>query len=604
MVRAPLVSNETQSHDRGGHRVDPDARLARRAGRRAAGLRARAAGAGRALSRHGADAQPSTPRRSRCSAPAGSAPMRPRSARRRSSVGVAAAMRPEDVLLPSFREHGAQLWRGVTPEGAVPVLGRRRARQRFRRSARGLSQLRAGRLACAARGRRGARLPAARRAAGRGLRLRRRRHLEGRRRRGAQHGRRLEGAGRLRRQQQRLGDLGAARPSRPPRQRWRRRRSPPEFPASRSTATTSLRCARVTEQALARARAGDGPSLIEAVTYRLSDHTTADDASRYRDDAEVSRHWPQEPIARLRNYLTRMRLWDKDKEEALLQDCSHAVERGGGRVSRDAAATAAAMFDHTYAELPADLVEQREAATSRLAGAAMTELSLVQAVNLALQARDDGRRARARAGRGRRRRRRRVSRDRRPARSASARRACSIRRWPRRRSPASRSGWRRRAFVRSPRSSSPASPMPASTRCSIMPSRLRARTRGRLTCPMVLRSPAGGGIKAVEHHSESPEAMFAHIPGLKVVDPVVAGARLRAAAVGDPRSRSGGVPGADAALSRRARGRRRRRRRPAARALLRAAARARRDAGVVGRDGHGDAGGRRAARRTRASRPR
>ncbi|HYA58946.1 MAG TPA: alpha-ketoacid dehydrogenase subunit beta, partial [Burkholderiaceae bacterium] len=41
-------------------------------------------------------------------------------------------------------------------------------------------------------------------------------------------------------------------------------------------------------------------------------------------------------------------------------------------------------------------------------------------------------------------------------------------------------------------------------------SRLRTRTRGRLTCPMVLRSPAGGGIQAVEHHSESPEAMFAH----------------------------------------------------------------------------------------------
>ena len=49
--------------------------------------------------------------------------------------------------------------------------------------------------------------------------------------------------------------------------------------------------------------------------------------------------------------------------------------------------------------------------------------------------------------------------------------------------------------------------------------RLRSRTRGRLTCPMVLRSPAGGGIRAIEHHSESPEAMFAHIPGLKVVIP-------------------------------------------------------------------------------------
>ena len=50
-------------------------------------------------------------------------------------------------------------------------------------------------------------------------------------------------------------------------------------------------------------------------------------------------------------------------------------------------------------------------------------------------------------------------------------------------------------------------------------SRLRTRTRGRLTCPMVLRAPYGGGIHAPEHHSESTEAMLAHIPGLRVVVP-------------------------------------------------------------------------------------
>ena len=49
--------------------------------------------------------------------------------------------------------------------------------------------------------------------------------------------------------------------------------------------------------------------------------------------------------------------------------------------------------------------------------------------------------------------------------------------------------------------------------------RLRYRTRGRLTCPMVLRAPFGGGIHAPEHHSESTEVMFAHIPGLRVVVP-------------------------------------------------------------------------------------
>lgn len=49
--------------------------------------------------------------------------------------------------------------------------------------------------------------------------------------------------------------------------------------------------------------------------------------------------------------------------------------------------------------------------------------------------------------------------------------------------------------------------------------RLRNRTRGRLTCPMVIRAPFGGGIHAPEHHSESTEAIFAHIPGLRVVIP-------------------------------------------------------------------------------------
>jgi pyruvate dehydrogenase E1 component beta subunit len=50
-------------------------------------------------------------------------------------------------------------------------------------------------------------------------------------------------------------------------------------------------------------------------------------------------------------------------------------------------------------------------------------------------------------------------------------------------------------------------------------SRLRNRTQGRLSCPMVLRTPHGGGIRAPEHHSESTEAMLAHIPGLRVVIP-------------------------------------------------------------------------------------
>ncbi|MFA7268656.1 MAG: alpha-ketoacid dehydrogenase subunit beta [Sterolibacterium sp.] len=67
-------------------------------------------------------------------------------------------------------------------------------------------------------------------------------------------------------------------------------------------------------------------------------------------------------------------------------------------------------------------------------------------------------------------------------------------------------------------------------------SRLRYRTRGRLSCPMVLRSPCGAGIHAPEHHSESPEALFAHIPGLRMVIPSspVRAYGLLLAAIRDP----------------------------------------------------------------------
>lgn len=66
--------------------------------------------------------------------------------------------------------------------------------------------------------------------------------------------------------------------------------------------------------------------------------------------------------------------------------------------------------------------------------------------------------------------------------------------------------------------------------------RLRNRTRGRLSCPMVLRTPCGGGIKPPEHHSDSPEALLAHVPGLKVVVPSTPaqGYGLLLAAIRDP----------------------------------------------------------------------
>ena len=118
---------------------------------------------------------------------------------------------------------------------------------------------------------------------------------------------------------------------------------------------------------LERARAGAGPSLIEAVTYRLSDHTTADDASRYRDDTEVSPHWGAEPVARLRAYLM-AKLWGKDREEQLLHESNRAVETAAG-ISCNAPLPRRNV-DHSFAQIAADLALQREAACAHTGSAA------------------------------------------------------------------------------------------------------------------------------------------------------------------------------------------------------------------------------------------
>ena len=72
--------------------------------------------------------------------------------------------------------------------------------------------------------------------------------------------------------------------------------------------------------------------------------------------------------------------------------------------------------------------------------------------------------------------------------------------------------------------------------------RMRHRTRGRLTCPMVLRSPCGAGIHAPEHHSESVEALFAHVPGLRVVMPSSTGSASRPSGAGSSTGRTRRAP--------------------------------------------------------------
>jgi len=118
----------------------------------------------------------------------------------------------------------------------------------------------------------------------------------------------------------------------------------------------------VARRAIDSARGGKGPMLIEAVTYRLGDHTTADDSTRYRDPEALRCEWKREPIARLKAYLTRRGAWSPEREAALLKACSADVEDAVAAYLATPAPTCDAMFDRLYETLPASMHEQIEEA--------------------------------------------------------------------------------------------------------------------------------------------------------------------------------------------------------------------------------------------------
>jgi pyruvate dehydrogenase E1 component alpha subunit len=277
------------------------------------------------------------------------------------AVGLAAAMRPEDVLVPSFREHGAQLWRGVSMVELLLFWGGDERGSDF-------AEAREDFPIC---------VPVATHAP----------HAVG-----------VALAFKLRREKRvavcvfgdgatSKGDVAEALNMAGV---WRlpvvfvvnNNRWAISVPVAQQTAAETLAqkafaagfageqvdgndviaVRQAAARAIAKARAGGGPHLIEALTYRLGDHTTADDASRYRSDKEVSPRWAEEPIARLRQHLVAGGAWGKADEERLLADTAAAVDRAAEAYLATAPQPPGTIFDFTYAALPADLVEQRRAA--------------------------------------------------------------------------------------------------------------------------------------------------------------------------------------------------------------------------------------------------
>jgi pyruvate dehydrogenase E1 component alpha subunit len=113
-------------------------------------------------------------------------------------------------------------------------------------------------------------------------------------------------------------------------------------------------------RAVARARAGDGPTLVEARTYRMGPHNTSDDPTRYVDPVELEEHRALDPVARVRRYMLAGGLIDSASEERLIAKLRAEFDAAFAEAEAAAAPEADAMFDHVYARPPARLERQRE----------------------------------------------------------------------------------------------------------------------------------------------------------------------------------------------------------------------------------------------------
>ena len=119
---------------------------------------------------------------------------------------------------------------------------------------------------------------------------------------------------------------------------------------------------QVTKEAVDRARAGGGPTLIEAMTYRLGPHTTNDDPRRYRTEEEEAAAWLADPLLRVRRYLAANDMWDEEWQAKIDADATRDLERAVEMAEGLVAPTAEEMFGSMFAEPTSALIRQSEEA--------------------------------------------------------------------------------------------------------------------------------------------------------------------------------------------------------------------------------------------------
>jgi TPP-dependent pyruvate/acetoin dehydrogenase alpha subunit len=121
-------------------------------------------------------------------------------------------------------------------------------------------------------------------------------------------------------------------------------------------------------QAVARALAGKGPTLIEARTYRIGFHNTSDNPRAYRDESEVEEAVRRDPIERVRAYATARGFWSAETEEKVLREVNEQIEAAYMLVADLPRPGPEDVFEHVYAELPPRVLEQRRQSVESAGG--------------------------------------------------------------------------------------------------------------------------------------------------------------------------------------------------------------------------------------------
>ncbi|MBR9699488.1 pyruvate dehydrogenase (acetyl-transferring) E1 component subunit alpha [Candidatus Woesearchaeota archaeon] len=119
-------------------------------------------------------------------------------------------------------------------------------------------------------------------------------------------------------------------------------------------------CYKIIKDAIEKAMNGGGPTFVEAITYRLDNHTTADDWHKYRTEEEVNEWKKKDPIERLKKHMMQIGCWDDQHEQHMLEDAKKKVEEAAKAYEGTPKPKVEEIFDHLYAKLPYHIQEQKD----------------------------------------------------------------------------------------------------------------------------------------------------------------------------------------------------------------------------------------------------